>query len=441
MRRLSFKLVHTCVRTGLVSSRHSTHPSILSLASSCSSLGSLSSRHFSSDAKGALNQPPVKPNLRQIGEPDPALPNIRSSALTIQRTTSPKPKLPREQLKFGQLMSDHMLVIDWSHEAGWDAPRIIPYQPLQLDPASSSLHYALQAFEGMKAYIDDSNNVRLFRPDMNMKRMNNSAHRLLLPTFDGEEFIRCIEAFVRVERDWIPKGFGYSLYLRPTLISTHPYLGVSPSTACKLYLIASPVGPYYPTGFAPIKLLADPHHARAWPGGTGAAKVGGNYAMGIRPAYKAAQQGYSQILWLFGADHQVTEVGTMNIFFFWQNERGQRELVTAPLDGTILPGVTRDSILSLTREWKEFQVSERHFVLADVIRAVEEGRMIEAFGAGTAAIVSPVSGFAFEGKEYEIPLDGKEGKAGKLTERLSEMLMGIQYGRIPHVWSKIVPEK
>ena len=441
MRRQAVKLARAGVRPTTASSACRIHPSITPLTSSCHALSPLLARLSSSDAKGDLNKPPVKPNLRHLGEPDASLPNIRSSSLTIQRTTTPKPKLPREQLKFGQLMSDHMLVIDWSHDGGWAAPRVLPYQPLQLDPASSSLHYALQCFEGMKAYIDDSNNVRLFRPDMNMKRMNNSAHRLLLPTFDGDELIQCLQAFVRVERDWIPKGFGYSLYLRPTLISTHPYLGVSPSTACKLYVIASPVGPYYPTGFAPIKLLADPHHARAWPGGTGAAKVGGNYAMGIRPAYEASQQGYSQILWLFGADHQVTEVGTMNIFFFWTNERGQRELVTAPLDGTILPGVTRDSILSLTREWKEFQVSERRFTLADVIRAVDEGRIIEAFGAGTAVIVSPISGFAFEGKEYNIPLEGKDGKVGKLTERLSDTLMGIQYGRIPHVWSVIVPEK
>ena len=156
-------------------------------------------------------------------------------------------------------MSDHMLVIDWSHDQGWDAPRILPYQPLQLDPASSSLHYGLECFEGMKAYVDDSNNVAMFPTRHEYEANEYSAHRLLLPTIDGEEFIQCIQAFVRVERDWIPKGFGYALYLRPTLISTHPYLGVSPSTACKLYVIASPVGPYYPTGFAPIKLFADPH--------------------------------------------------------------------------------------------------------------------------------------------------------------------------------------
>jgi len=218
-------------------------------------------------------------------------------------------------------------------------------------------------------------------------------------------------------------------------------LGVSPSTACKLYVITSPVGPYYPEGFAPVKLFADPQYTRAWPGGTGAAKVGGNYALGIRPAYEASQKGYSQILWLYGPDREVTEVGTMNIFFLIVNDKGITELITAPLDGTILPGVTRDSILSLTREWAEFQVSERKFTLDEMIKAVQDGRMVEAFGAGTAAIVSPVKAFAFEGREYAVPLAGKDGKAGKLTERLSETLMGIQYGRIPHPWSVIVPEK
>ena len=438
-------------------SRHSWCRGLSSLAASCSSSSSplcrssstaapfphlLLSRFLTTSSSAAGPHNDAKQfKLRSLSEPDPSLPNIRASALTIQRTSSPKQKLPKEQLKFGHLMSDHMLTIDWTAEEGWAAPQILPYQPLQLDPAASSLHYGLECFEGMKAYLDDSDHVRLFRPDKNMERMNNSAHRLLLPAFDGAQLIQCIQAFLRVEREWIPQGFGYSLYLRPTLISTHPYLGVSPSTSCKLYVIASPVGPYFPEGFNPIKLYADPHYARAWPGGTGAAKVGGNYALGIRPAYEASRKGYAQILWLYGDDHQVTEVGTMNIFFFIHTKEGKRELLTAPLDGTILPGVTRDSILQLTRGWKEFEVSERKYTLGEMMHAVEEGRMIEAFGAGTAAIVAPVKGFHFEGKDYDIPLGGKGGKAGELAERLTDTLMGIQYGRIPHTWSFIVPEK
>jgi branched-chain amino acid aminotransferase len=410
------------------------------LRCACPALLSSAYRLLSSGASSPSNK--AKADPRPVGEPDTSLPNLSFSSLTVERTTRPKQKLPKEQLKFGQLMSDHMLTVDWSHDKGWASPAIIPYQPLQLDPAASSLHYALQCFEGMKAYIDDNDNIRMFRPDRNMQRLNSSAHRLLMPAFDGGELIKCIQELLRVDRDWIPRGFGYSLYIRPTLISTHPYLGVSPSTSCKLYVITSPVGPYYPEGFAAVKLFADPHHARAWPGGTGNAKIGGNYAMGIRPAHEAALMGYSQILWLYGEDHQVTEVGTMNIFFLVRNATsGRQELLTAPLDGTILPGVTRDSILSLTREWGELEVSERHYTVHDLIRAVEEGRMVEAFGAGTAAIVAPVKAFAFQGKEYPVPLSGRDGKAGKLTERLSETLMGIQYGRIPHPWSVIVAEK
>jgi len=296
----------------------------------------------------------------------------------------------------------------------------------------------------MKAYIDDAGAIRMFRPDMNMKRINTSAHRLLLPQVDGPEFLKCIEELLRVDKSWIPKGFGYSLYLRPTLIATWPYLGVQPALSAKLYVICSPVGPYYAEGFNPIKLLADPHVARAWPGGTGNTKVGGNYAMGIRPALEASARGFAQMLWLFGEDMWVTEVGTMNQFFFWKNKQtGRPELVTAPLDGTILPGVTRDSILQLCRQWGEFDVVERPYNLKEVIAAINEGRMIEAFGAGTAAIVSPVKGFHFEGTDFDIPLDAADpkAKAGKLTQRISDTIMGIQYGRIPHEWSVVVPEK
>ena len=211
-------------------------------------------------------------------------------------------------------------------------------------------------------------------------------------------------------------------------------------------MICSPVGPYYAEGFNPIKLLADPHVARAWPGGTGNTKVGGNYALGIRPALEASARGFAQMLWLFGDEHWVTEVGTMNQFFFWKNaQTGRRELVTAPLDGTILPGVTRDSILQLAREWGEFDVVERAYNLKEVMLAIKEKRMIEAFGAGTAAIVSPVKGFHFDGADYDIPLDfegtNPSAKAGKLTQRISDHIMGIQYGKIPHKWSVVVPEK
>lgn len=364
--------------------------------------------------------------------------------MRVEYTSAAKSKLSKDSLKFGATMSDHMLEIDWDAKKGWHAPRIVPYQALQIDPAASVLHYGLECFEGMKAYLDDANQIRLFRPDMNMKRMCSSAHRLLLPQINGPEVIKCIEELLRVDKSWIPKGFGYSLYLRPTLIATWPYLGVQPALSAKLFVVCSPVGPYYAEGFNPITLLADPQVARAWPGGTGNTKIGGNYALGIRPALEASARGYAQLLWLFGDEHWVTEVGTMNQFFFWKNAKtGRNELVTAPLDGTILPGVTRDSILQLARKWGEFDVVERPYNLKEVIAAVEEGRMIEAFGAGTAAIVSPVKGFHFAGKDYTIPLnkDDASAKAGALTQRISDTIMGIQYGRIPNDWSVVVPEK
>ena len=368
---------------------------------------------------------------------------IDSNKLNIELSKTSRPKLPKEQLKFGQLMSDHMLSIDWDYRHGWHTPHITPYQSLQIDPAASVLHYALECFEGMKCYIDKDNNIRLFRPEENIKRMNKSAYRLLMPYINSTEFIKCIEKLVSIDKSWIPTGEGYSLYLRPTLISTHPYIGVSPSQSCKLYVITSPVGPYYPSGFAPISVYAEHKYARAWPGGTGDAKIGGNYAISIRPAYEASKLGYGQVLWLVGNDYQVTEVGTMNMFFFIKNKStGRNELITAPLDGTVLPGITRMSILELARTWNEFDVSERVYTMNEIITAINDGRMIEAFGAGTAAVVSPVNKIAFKGTDYDIPLDKSNttAKAGKLTQRVWDTITGIQYGNIKHEWSRIVNE-
>jgi len=366
--------------------------------------------------------------------------DIDSSKLTIELTKKPKYKPPKETLKFGKTTSDHLLEVDWEKSAGWSAPRIRPYAPFQIDPAASVFHYGLECFEGMKAYLDDHDQIRMFRPNKNMERMNSSLKRLHMPTFNGEEWIKCMKELLKVEKSWIPKGVGYSLYIRPTAISTYPYIGVAASEQIKMYVITCPVGPYYPTGFNPVKLYADPRYIRAWPGGTGNIKCGGNYAMGIGPQQEAMSKGYQQILWLFGSEMQITEVGTMNQFFFWKTKQGVKELVTAPLDGTILPGVTRDSILALTRSWNEFQVSERPYSIHEVVAAVNEGRIMEAFGAGTAAIVAPVNGFHFDGKDYEVPLDpaNPKAKSGPLAQRLTDSILAIQYGKVSHEWSVIV---
>jgi len=273
-----------------------------------------------------------------------------------------------------------------------------------------------------------------------MERLNNSAKRLCLPTFNGEEFLKCIQKLIVLDKSWIPTGRGYSLYIRPTYISTHAVVGVTAAEATKLYCILSPVGPYYASGFKPVKLLTDTTFVRAWPGGTGNTKVGGNYALCIEPTHRATERGFAQMLWLFGPNLEVTEVGTMNQFFFFKTRDGEPQLITAPLDGTILPGVTRDSVIQLAKTWG-IRVVERHYSLHEIMDAVNENRMLEAFGAGTAAVVCPVQSFRYLEQDFPIPL-GNDPKtpAGPLTQKLLSTLMDIQYGKIEHEWSKVIPE-
>jgi branched-chain amino acid aminotransferase len=346
----------------------------------------------------------------------------------------------KHDLVFGTTLSDYMLMVEWNREEKWLAPQIVPYQDLQISPAASCLHYGLQCFEGMKAYkgIND-NTLRLFRPDMNMKRLASSMDRLQMPgaDFDHNELLKCIEELVKLDAKWIPKGEGYSLYLRPTVIATHRFLGLSPPVSLLLYVISSPVGPYYKSGFKPVRLTADTPYVRAWPGGTGGTKVGGNYAGTMRPQALAAKSGYAQILWLWGENDEITEVGAMNVFFFLRNKATNRnELVTAPLTrGDILPGVTRDSILHLARQWGDFDVSERFLTMGELKEAAEEGRLIEAFGAGTAAVVTPIEAIQHRGEDIQVPL-------GDWTRRIWDAITGIQYGRIegPTGWSVTIGE-
>jgi len=306
-----------------------------------------------------------------------------------------------------------------------------------LDPSSTVFHYGAECFEGMKAYKDLNGKIRLFRPEMNMDRFLRSCERLLLPGFDKAELLKCIKEFVKTEGRWIPSERGYSLYIRPTAIATQESLGVGASSRSKIFVIASPVGPYYKTGFSAVSLFASKDYVRAWPGGTGDAKIGGNYAPGVLPQIEVAKLGYQQILWLFGPEHNVTEVGTMNFFMLWKNENGEKELVTPPLDGTILPGVTRDSILALVKEWGEFKVSEKPVNMSEIVKASDENRIIEMFGAGTAAIVSPIKKIHFDGKDILIPLDPSDpdSQAGPLTLKLANYIMGVQYGEIDRKWS------
>ncbi|XP_016088170.1 branched-chain-amino-acid aminotransferase, cytosolic-like isoform X3 [Sinocyclocheilus grahami] len=245
-----------------------------------------------------------------------------------------------------------MLTVSWSEAGGWQAPQIKPFQNLSLHPASSALHYSIELFEGMKAFRGVDNRIRLFRPMLNMERMYRSTERSCLPLFDKGELIKCINKLVEIDREWVPYSTDASLYIRPTFIGTEPSLGVSRAGHALLFVIIGPVGPYFATGgFSPVSLLADPRYVRAWRGGVGEYKMGGNYGPTIAVQSEAAKQKCQQVLWLYGENEEITEVGTMNLFIYWTTEKGEKELVTPPLDGIILPGVTRQSLLDLAREW------------------------------------------------------------------------------------------
>jgi len=287
----------------------------------------------------------------------------------------------------------------------------------------------------MKAYKDHKGNIRLFRPMDNMRRMVASAERLYFPQFDPKEFLEAIKKVVLKDADWIPEGNGYSLYIRPTMIGTTPVVSVGAAVDILLYVILCPVGPYFPNGFKPVKLYADKDHVRSWPGGAGAFKIGANYGPTILPQKLCAARGYSQVLWL--QDNFITEAGTMNLLCLWKNKQNEVELITCPLNGIILPGVTRSAILDLTREWKEFKVTERNWTIQELTEAIEEKRVLEMFGAGTAATVAPIEGFEYQGKYHSIPC-GNDGKAGELTQRLLKNIEGIMYGEIESPWSEVI---
>lgn len=362
---------------------------------------------------------------------------LLAERLKIRKTSSLKPLVPNEDLLFGRTFTDHMLVVDHTKEFGWTDPEILPYGKLELDPSATVFHYAFECFEGMKAYRGSDGKLRLFRPDLNMRRLDLSSQRLAMPAIDGEELKKLIGELIKLEQRWIPTEKGFSLYIRPTIIGTQNYIGVTPTESSKLFVITCPVGPYYPTGFKAVSLYATDQFVRAWPGGTGGNKIGANYAPGVVPQIHALDRNCQQNLWLFGPEHRISEVGTMNCFVYLKGEDGVPELVTPPLDGTILPGVTRDSILSLCRSWGEFKVSERPITMAEVEGAVGRGRLIEMFGCGTACIVSPIKEIVYRGRNLAIPLD-PSSQAGPLAKRLLETILAIQHGEIPSDWSIVI---
>ncbi|OUM53085.1 hypothetical protein BVG19_g2334 [[Candida] boidinii] len=369
------------------------------------------------------------------------LAKLDSSKLKITKTETPKDKLPNDQLVFGKSFTDHMLAIEWDQKSGWAAPEIKPYGNISLDPSSCVFHYAFELFEGLKAYRDSEGKIRMFRPDKNMDRMNKSAERICLPTFDSEELITLIGKLISLDGSFIPEGRGFSLYIRPTLIGTTAGLGVGTPDKALLFVICSPVGPYYKTGFKAVRLEATDYATRAWPGGVGDKKLGANYAPCIKPQLEAGERGYQQNLWLFGPEHNVTEVGTMNFFVVFKDSKtGKKELVTAPLDGTILEGVTRDSVLALAREKlnpDEWEVNERYCSIQEIADRSDKGELVEAFGSGTAAVVSPIKEIGWKGKAIDVPLlPGQQN--GELTKQVADWIAELQYGIVKSDWSRVV---
>ena len=333
-----------------------------------------------------------------------------------------KPKVTDEsQLGFGKLFTDRMLVIEWKPEAGWHNGRIEPYAPFMLDPACAVLHYSQEIFEGLKAYKWEDGRVALFRPEMNARRFNQSARRMCMPEIPEELFISGIEKLVALESDWIPTAPGTSLYIRPAMIAVDPYLGVKPSDHYYFFVILSPVGAYYSAGFNPVNILVEDHYVRAVPGGTGEAKTGGNYASSLMAALEAKKKGYDQVLWLDGRERRyIEEVGAMNMFFSYGST-----IVTAALNGSILSGVTRDSVLKLAPTLGH-AVEECQIEVNQLFEDIGTGLVTEAFGSGTAAVISPVGKLCYKDRCFQL----SGGMVGTITQKLYDTLTGIQTGRL-----------
>jgi branched-chain amino acid aminotransferase len=343
-------------------------------------------------------------------------------AITIEKTKTPKPRPPEDSYGFGRYFSDHMFIADYTKSQGWVSPRVVPYQPLELDPGASVLHYGQALFEGMKAFRGVDGKIRLFRPQMNSLRMRQGAERLCMQAPESEFFLEAVRQLVQVEADWVPRKAGTALYLRPTLIGTEAFLGVRPAEGFMFYIIASPVGGYYGEGIGTVKIWVEQKYSRSAPGGIGAVKAGGNYAASLYASTEAKKRGYSQVLWLDSSEKKfVEEVGTMNVFF----RIGDR-VITPPLGGTILPGVMRDSAVQLL-EKLGIPLEQRRITLDEVLKAHEQGELKEIFGTGTAASISPVGELGIGDRQLVI----NGGLSGSIATQLHQTITDLQYGRTP----------
>ena len=323
------------------------------------------------------------------------------------------------KLGFGDIFTDHMFLMEYKSGAGWHNPRIEPYHNISIDPAAMGIHYGQEIFEGLKAYGGKDGGIYLFRAKENIKRLNRSAVRLCMPEVDGEVAMKGMKELIVLDKEWVPRSEGTSMYIRPTMIATEPHLGVRPSANYLFFIIIGPVGAYFKEGLNPVKIYVEDFYVRAAQGGTGDAKTAGNYASSLLATEKAKEKGFTQVLWLDAKEHKyVEEVGTMNMFFLINEE-----VVTAPLDGSILPGVTRDSVIEIVRGWG-MKMSERNLSIEEVIKAAGNGTLKEAFGTGTAAVISPVGQITYKGEDHIVA----GGKMGDLSQKLYNEIVALQYG-------------
>ncbi len=340
--------------------------------------------------------------------------------LKIEKTTNPKQKyLSSEELEFGKIFTDHMFAMDYDTEKGWHDERIVPYQNICLDPSAMVFHYGQTVFEGMKAYKNNGK-VYLFRPSENLKRLNKSNDRLCIPKIDEEKVLEYLYKFVDLERDWIPEEEGCSLYIRPFIIATDTQLGVKVSSQYKLIIIASPSGSYYKNGLNPVSIYVEKEYVRAVRGGMGMAKTGGNYAASMKSQDIAHEKGYSQVLWLDGVDRKyIEEVGAMNIFFVLKDK-----VITPMINGSILEGITRKSVIELLRH-EGMEVCEERISIDDIVDYYKKGELLEIFGTGTAAVISPVGNLLYDKCEMII----NDGKIGEISLHVYETLTNLQFGK------------
>lgn len=353
--------------------------------------------------------------------------------IKVTKTTTPKQK-PADESKLGfcKTFSDHMFLCEYTPQTGWTNPRIEPYHPLAIDPASPVLHYAQEIFEGMKAYRYDNGEIGLFRPTMNCERLNRSADRLCIPQIPVELQLAAIRAIVDIDRDWTPTLEGTSLYIRPTVIANGCTLGLSTANEYIFYIICSPASAYFSQGLKPVQIYIEDKYVRAVRGGVGAAKTGGNYAASLKASEEAKAKGYNQVLWLDGRENRyVQEVGAMNIAFVIDGK-----IVTPSLEDSILAGVTRDSVIQIGKDLG-FEVIEKRIDVEELVAAYEAGKLQEAFGTGTAAVISPISRLEYKGKVMQL---GDDQTAGPIAHKLYDTLYGIQRGRIAdiHGWTETV---